>query len=192
VSDKRIGCKSRGTSITVGRSWLRPASAEFGPGELLFFKRGTVHAQPKILEDPVVFLSIDTPRRDPKDTVPPSGKTLFVGSYAHSFSRAFEPIFPISSRPPSVTYVLNLLCYRCSEPAPINIRFCPPGALSTGQSVFNATLPINSPSDRKCFTHSAIGSATYEMNSKSCHGEDAFQLAEYQCPSGNACGPRTW
>ena len=39
-------------------------SAEFGPGELLFFKRGTVHAQPKIPEDPVVFLSIDTPRRD--------------------------------------------------------------------------------------------------------------------------------
>jgi mannose-6-phosphate isomerase-like protein (cupin superfamily) len=44
-------------------------SAEFGPGELLFFKRGTVHAQPKILQDPVVFLSIDTPRRDPKDIV---------------------------------------------------------------------------------------------------------------------------
>ena len=44
-------------------------SAEFGPGKLLFFKRGTVHAQPKILEDPVVFLSIDTPRRDPKDIV---------------------------------------------------------------------------------------------------------------------------
>ena len=44
-------------------------SAEFGPGELLFFKRGTVHAQPKILEDPVFFLSIDTPRRHPKDIV---------------------------------------------------------------------------------------------------------------------------
>jgi len=36
---------------------------------LLFFKRGTAHAQPKILEHPVVFLSIDTPRRDPKDIV---------------------------------------------------------------------------------------------------------------------------
>ena len=44
-------------------------SAEFGPGELLFFKRGTVHALPNILADPVVFLSIDTPRRDPKDIV---------------------------------------------------------------------------------------------------------------------------
>jgi hypothetical protein len=28
-----------------------------------------VHAQPKILQDPVVFLAIDTPRRDPKDIV---------------------------------------------------------------------------------------------------------------------------
>jgi hypothetical protein len=45
------------------------ASAESGPGELLFLKRGTVHAQPKILEEPVVFLAIDTPRRDPKDIV---------------------------------------------------------------------------------------------------------------------------
>jgi mannose-6-phosphate isomerase-like protein (cupin superfamily) len=54
-----------------GTFWMEDesTSAEFGPGELLFFKRGTVHAQPKILEDPVVFLSIDTPRRDPKDIV---------------------------------------------------------------------------------------------------------------------------
>jgi hypothetical protein len=36
---------------------------------LLFFKRGTVHAQPKILEEPVVFLSIDTSRRNPRDIV---------------------------------------------------------------------------------------------------------------------------
>jgi mannose-6-phosphate isomerase-like protein (cupin superfamily) len=41
----------------------------FAPGQLLFFKRGTVHALPDILEGPVVFLSIDTPRRDPKDVV---------------------------------------------------------------------------------------------------------------------------
>jgi len=54
-----------------GTFWMEDESksAEFGPGELLFFKRGTVHAQPKILQDPVVFLSIDTPRRDPKDIV---------------------------------------------------------------------------------------------------------------------------
>jgi mannose-6-phosphate isomerase-like protein (cupin superfamily) len=44
-----------------GTFWMEDEStvAEFGPGELLFFKRGTVHAQPKILEDPVVFLNAD-------------------------------------------------------------------------------------------------------------------------------------
>jgi mannose-6-phosphate isomerase-like protein (cupin superfamily) len=54
-----------------GTFWMEDesTSAEFGPEELLFFKRGTVHAQAKILQDPVVFLSIDTPRRDPKDIV---------------------------------------------------------------------------------------------------------------------------
>ena len=36
-------------------------------GDLLVFKRRTVHALPEILEGPVVFLAIDTPRRDPKD-----------------------------------------------------------------------------------------------------------------------------
>ena len=43
--------------------------AEFAPGDLLFFKRKTVHALPDILEGPVVFLAIDTPRRDPKDII---------------------------------------------------------------------------------------------------------------------------
>ena len=43
--------------------------AEFGPGQLLFFERGVVHALPAILEEPVVFLSVDTPRRDPKDII---------------------------------------------------------------------------------------------------------------------------
>src|SRR5271156_5679346 len=54
-----------------GTFWMEDAStvAEFGPGQLLFFKRGTVHAQPDILEEPVVFLSVDTPRRDPKDII---------------------------------------------------------------------------------------------------------------------------
>ena len=54
-----------------GTFWMEDAStvAEFGPGQLLFFKRGTIHAQPAILEEPVVFLSVDTPRRDPKDIV---------------------------------------------------------------------------------------------------------------------------
>ena len=42
---------------------------EFGPGHLLFFRRGTVHALPTILEEPLVFLSIDAPQRDPADVV---------------------------------------------------------------------------------------------------------------------------
>ncbi len=47
-----------------------PASkAEFGPGQLLFFRRGIVHALPDMLEGPIVFLSVDTPRRDPKDII---------------------------------------------------------------------------------------------------------------------------
>jgi mannose-6-phosphate isomerase-like protein (cupin superfamily) len=41
----------------------------FEPGHFLFFKRGTVHALPEIIEGPVVFLSVDTPRRDPKDII---------------------------------------------------------------------------------------------------------------------------
>ena len=52
-----------------GTFWMGDESrkAEFGPGQLLFFQRGTVHALPEILEEPLVFLSIDTPRRDPGD-----------------------------------------------------------------------------------------------------------------------------
>jgi mannose-6-phosphate isomerase-like protein (cupin superfamily) len=54
-----------------GTFWLGSAAnqAEFAPGQLLFFKRGTVHALPDILESPLVFLSVDTPRRDPKDII---------------------------------------------------------------------------------------------------------------------------
>ena len=54
-----------------GTFWLGDPGtcAEFGPGELLFFQRGTVHALPQILEEPVVFLSIDAPRREPRDVI---------------------------------------------------------------------------------------------------------------------------
>jgi mannose-6-phosphate isomerase-like protein (cupin superfamily) len=54
-----------------GTVWMEDAStvAEFEAGQLLFFKRGTVHAMPDIIEEPVVFLSVDTPRRDPKDII---------------------------------------------------------------------------------------------------------------------------
>jgi mannose-6-phosphate isomerase-like protein (cupin superfamily) len=54
-----------------GTFWMEdPANkAEFGPGELLFFRRGIVHALPDIIESPLVFLSIDTPRREPNDII---------------------------------------------------------------------------------------------------------------------------
>lgn len=54
-----------------GTFWMEdPATkAEFGPRDLLFFERGTVHALPEILEEPVVFLSVDTPRREPTDII---------------------------------------------------------------------------------------------------------------------------
>ena len=35
-------------------------------GQLLFFKKGTVHSL-QATEDPLVFLAVDTPRRDPSD-----------------------------------------------------------------------------------------------------------------------------
>jgi len=54
-----------------GTFWMGDAStkAEFGPGQLLFFERGTVHALPEILAEPLVFLSVDTPRREPTDII---------------------------------------------------------------------------------------------------------------------------
>ncbi len=54
-----------------GTFWMGDVAngAEFSPGDLLFFKRRVVHALPRMLEAPVVFLAIDTPRRDPKDII---------------------------------------------------------------------------------------------------------------------------
>jgi len=54
-----------------GTFWMGTDSdvGEFAPGDLLFFKRRIVHALPKILEGPVVFLSFDAPRRDPMDII---------------------------------------------------------------------------------------------------------------------------
>lgn len=40
---------------------------ELGPGQMLFFKRNTVHSIPEIVEGPLIFFSVDTPRRDPGD-----------------------------------------------------------------------------------------------------------------------------
>ena len=39
---------------------------EVAPGQLVFFKKGTVHGL-TIIEEPFVFLAVDTPRRDPRD-----------------------------------------------------------------------------------------------------------------------------
>jgi mannose-6-phosphate isomerase-like protein (cupin superfamily) len=52
-----------------GTFWIGDAGngGAFEPGHFLSFARGTVHALPEILEEPVVFLSIDTPRREPGD-----------------------------------------------------------------------------------------------------------------------------
>lgn len=36
-------------------------------GQLIFFKKTTVHAITLLDEAPLVFLAVDTPRRDPKD-----------------------------------------------------------------------------------------------------------------------------
>jgi mannose-6-phosphate isomerase-like protein (cupin superfamily) len=54
-----------------GTFWMGEASnsGEFAPGDFLYFKRRTVHALPMILEGPVVFLSVDAPRRHPSDIV---------------------------------------------------------------------------------------------------------------------------
>ena len=51
----------RGT-IFIGET----APFEVSPGQLVFFKKKMVHGL-TILEEPFVFLSVDTPRRDPKD-----------------------------------------------------------------------------------------------------------------------------
>jgi mannose-6-phosphate isomerase-like protein (cupin superfamily) len=54
-----------------GMFWMGDPSTltQVGPGQLLFFQKGTVHAMPEILEEPLVFLSVDTPRRDPRDVI---------------------------------------------------------------------------------------------------------------------------
>jgi mannose-6-phosphate isomerase-like protein (cupin superfamily) len=54
-----------------GKFWMHSPDQEqeYGPGTFLSFQRNTVHSMPEIIEGPVVFLSIDTPRRQPTDIV---------------------------------------------------------------------------------------------------------------------------
>jgi mannose-6-phosphate isomerase-like protein (cupin superfamily) len=49
-------------SIIMGESGPTPVCQ----GQLVFFKKGTIHSV-TLLEAPLVVLSVDTPRRDPKD-----------------------------------------------------------------------------------------------------------------------------
>lgn len=42
---------------------------EVGPGQMLFFKKGTVHGMPEIIEHPLFMVSVDTPRREPSDII---------------------------------------------------------------------------------------------------------------------------
>ena len=58
--------------VIVGRArffFAEDPPFELGPGQLVFFKKGTVHGTSEILEDPFVVFSVDTPRRDPKDVI---------------------------------------------------------------------------------------------------------------------------
>lgn len=43
------------------------APKEVRPGQLIFFGKNTIHALPRILEEPFTVLAIDTPRRPPED-----------------------------------------------------------------------------------------------------------------------------
>lgn len=42
---------------------------ELTPGQLIFFKKGTIHGMPEILEHPFVVFAVDTPLRDPSDVI---------------------------------------------------------------------------------------------------------------------------
>lgn len=48
---------------------------------MLFFKKGTVHGMPEILEHPLFMVPVDTPRRDARDIIfvdPSDGTEGFV------------------------------------------------------------------------------------------------------------------
>jgi mannose-6-phosphate isomerase-like protein (cupin superfamily) len=63
------------------------APLDLGPGQLLFFRRNTVHSIPEVIEGPLVVFSVDTPRRDPADVtfVDPRAGT------AATFIRTIKP-----------------------------------------------------------------------------------------------------
>jgi len=72
-----------------GTFWMDNAAngGVFAPGHFLFFKRHTVHALPDIIEGPVVFLSVDTPRRDPKDIIFVNPEDGTPQSFVHALEK---------------------------------------------------------------------------------------------------------
>jgi mannose-6-phosphate isomerase-like protein (cupin superfamily) len=61
--DEYLYVLSGGAEIAIAGD----APKEVRPGELIFFRKNTIHALPKILEEPFTVLAIDTPRRPPED-----------------------------------------------------------------------------------------------------------------------------
>jgi mannose-6-phosphate isomerase-like protein (cupin superfamily) len=56
--------------VVAGRGMFRIGSEEWFEakvGQLIFFKKATPHAIRLLDDQPLVFLAVDTPRRDPKD-----------------------------------------------------------------------------------------------------------------------------
>ena len=56
--------------VVSGRAMFRIGDGEWfeaREGQLIFFKKSTVHAIRLLDDEPLVFLAVDTPRRDPKD-----------------------------------------------------------------------------------------------------------------------------
>jgi mannose-6-phosphate isomerase-like protein (cupin superfamily) len=59
---------------------------EVGPGEMLFFKKFTIHGMPEILEHPLFMVSVDTPRRDPSDIIFVDPTTGTAASFVKALS----------------------------------------------------------------------------------------------------------
>ena len=56
--------------VVSGRAMFRIGDGDWfdaREGQLIFFKKSTVHAIRLLDNEPLVFLAVDTPRRDPKD-----------------------------------------------------------------------------------------------------------------------------
>ena len=72
------------------------APFEVGVGQMIFFKRGTVHGMTAVVEEPFVVFAVDTPRRDAADVIflDPSDGTpeSFLESLA-PVARGIKPVY---------------------------------------------------------------------------------------------------